>query len=149
MHFACIDHSVKKDNDKTAPVIIKTKPGAIIKDTLSINSKSAVFYEPDSIQLEHIKAANPTNVFDATMHEYESQVRNAKAYFHEHWPNIKIIDAKNFRYLRFIKTNGQIELIDLDTKNDAVGLFLFDPQKSPALVDMMNIDSVVPNYFSK
>jgi len=145
----CADSPQHAKEKQPAMPAIKTKPGAVTKDSLNVSSIAAVFYEPDSVQLENIKAANDKNIFDATMHEYASQVRNAKAFLEEHWPNVKIIAAKNVRYLRFIKANGQIEVVDLDTKNDAIGLFLFDPRKSPMLVDMMSIDDQVPNYFSK
>jgi len=46
-------------------------------------------------------------------------------------------------------SNGKVEVIDLNTKNDPCGLFVFNGQKPPLLVDMTNIDTDLGFYFSK
>jgi len=132
--------SIEKEN--------KSKPPSSFTDTMKINSRSAVFYYPDSIQLEKIKAITEKNIFDGSMHEYFYQVKSAHTALKNRWPEIKIIEAKNVRWLQFVKAGQTNEYIDLDAKNDAYGLFVFDPGKSPALLELTNAESEIGFYFS-
>jgi hypothetical protein len=126
-----------------------SKPPATYQDTLFIDKSAAVFYHPDSLQLEKIREVTEEGVFDGSMHEFFNQMRNARLVLVKYWPGIKIIEAKNVRYLLFIKNNNETRWIDLDSKNDAYGLFLFDTKKDPELADMMNIETELPRYFHK
>ena len=127
----------------------KTKPPASFSDTLKISETAAVFYYPDSLQLEKIKAVTDTNIFKSSMHEYFYQMRNARIVFKKSLPEIKIVDARNVRYLLFIYNDSKTDCIDLDSKNDAYGLILFNRQKPPFVSDMTNIESEAGLYFSK
>jgi hypothetical protein len=62
-------------------------------------------------------------------------------------PKLNISEARNIRWLVFQKNNGQKTVIDLDTKNDACGLFLFEPGQDPQYADMMNIETALHRYF--
>lgn len=126
-----------------------SKPPSSFNDTLTIDYSAAVFYAPDSIQLAKIKAITAPQVFDGSMHEYESQFRNSKKVLAADWPQVRITDVTSFRFLRFIKNNQQVSLIDLDTKNDPYGLIVFNKEKEPQLVDMTNVDNELYYYFSK
>ena len=150
---ACINQNEEKKEDKpdvkkeSSPVY--KKPSSNYRDSLHINSPAAVFYHPDSLQLLRIKATMDSTVYDATMHEFFYQMRNARIVIKKNKPGLKIIEAKNCRYLVFHKKDGTAEFIDLDTKNDAYGLFLFNLNKSPLLVDIMNIDTALSFYFEE
>lgn len=138
---ASIDNSKKEQKSVT-------KPPTIFSDTLQIDSKAAVFYYPDSLQLEKIKAGSDTSVFYAIMHEYASQVGYVHIVLKKYWHNINIVEAKKARYLLFIKADKSREIIDLDTKYDPYGLIVFDPQKSPSQLEMTNAESEIGFYFS-
>ena len=127
--------------------IIK-KPGSSFNDTLIIKSNSAVFYVPDSVQMEKIKNINEKEVFDLLIHNCHYQMQNARQVIKKDWPQIKIIETSTHRYLLFEKENKEGKCIDLNDKNDICGLFLFDGKKDPALVDMPNIDTQLHLYFS-
>ena len=127
----------------------QTKPPSNFPDTLKISEPAAVFYYPDSLQLEKIKAVTDTNILKSSMHEYFYQMRNARFVLKKALPETKIIDARNVRYLLFIYINNKTEFIDLDSKNDAFGLILFNRQKPPLVSDMANIESEAGLYFSK
>ena len=127
----------------------KTKPGATGTDSLKVSSSSVVFFEPDSIQLEKIRKITKDEVFKTSVHEYFYMSRNAKAYIQEHRPELKILEAKNFRYIVFTRSDASEEIIDLDKLADAWGMYVFDPKKTPQLSDMMNVDTEIPRYFSK
>jgi hypothetical protein len=76
-------------------------------------------------------------------------MRNARMVINKGWPDIKIIETKNVRYLLFKKNNNDARCIDLDAKGDPYGLFLFDRKHDPVLADMMNIDNELSQYFFK
>ncbi len=132
--------------NKNAP---KEKPASTYSDTLKINSSSAVFYYPDSLQLEKIKSLTGARVYEGSMHEYFFLRRNAHFVIKKNMPQLKIIEAKNVRYLLFINADKSENCIDLDKKNDPYGLFLFDMKTTPQLADMANIDTELGFYFSK
>ena len=138
----------KTSEGKSIKIENKTKPAGSFSDTLKIVSEAAVFYYPDSLQLEKIKAVTEKNIFDGSMHEYFYQIRYAHNVLEKYWPGIKIIEARNVRYLQFIKSDETIEYIDLDTKNDAYGLFVFDPMKKPIQLELTNAESEIGLYFS-
>ncbi len=125
------------------------KPPSSFSDTVGINSSAAVFYSPDSVQLEKIRSVMDSGAFEANMHEFFFLMRNARLVIKKNRPQLNIIEAKNLRYLLFSKTDKTTECLDLDKKPDAYGLFIFDGQKSPQLVDMSNIDTQLGFYFSK
>ena len=148
MIVSCND---RKNNDETdlKEKAILSKPPSNYQDTLAIDFTAAVFYHPDSLQLLKIQQIVDSAVYDATMHEYFYQMRNARIVLNKDWPNIKIIEANKVRYLLFKKRNNEIKMVDLDAKGDPHGLFLFDHEKDPEPADMMNIDTELLRYFSK
>ena len=125
------------------------KPGSSFQDTLHVKLRSAIFYEPDSLQLATIKEVTPKNVYESSMHEYEYQFRNAKNLLNLYWKDVKILEAKNIRYLHFYLLDGGKQTIDLDKFNDAFGLFVFDPTKPPRPIEMTNAGSLIPDYFER
>jgi hypothetical protein len=143
-----------KDNNKTgkkpeSPVMdkqFKPKPGSTYSDTLVIDYSAAVFYHPDSIQLLKLKAQTDFGVFEASMHEFFFQMRNARMVIKKTWHGLRITEAKNYRYLLFIAADNKKHCIDLDTKNDAYGLLVFNRKKPPLIIDMMNIETAVSFY---
>ena len=76
-------------------------------------------------------------------------MRNARIVIKKTWPALKIIESKHYRYLLFMKKDGSKECIDLDKYDDMYGLFVFDANQSPELVDMMNIETQVSFYLKR
>ena len=147
---ACVNSTGKNETTLTRPIASpkkKTKPPASFSDTLTIGSKSAVFYYPDSLQLEKLKSILDTSVFEAITHEYFYQFRYLHTVLKKYWPQVKIVEARNVRYLLFIKANGSAEIIDLDTKDDPYGLFVFDTRKKPDQLELTNVESEIGFYF--
>lgn len=128
---------------------ILQKPPGSYPDSLIINYPVAVFYYPDSLQLEKIKAMTDSVIFESTMHELFYQMRNSRIVLHKTYPQLKIVDAKNVRFLLFKPAVGKNHLIDLNSKNDPYGLIVSDGHKSPRLLDMTNIESELGFYFTK
>ena len=133
--------NVKSDNKDS----ILRKPFSSFSDTITIDFPAAVFYNPDSLQLEKIKAITDTMIFESTMHDCLYQQRYSRIVLLRNWPKIKIIEIRNVRYILFKPVN---ECIDLNNENDPCGIFIFDGRKKSRLVDMTNIDSELGRYYT-
>ena len=125
------------------------KAASTYQDTLIIQTPAAIFYHPDSLQLLKIKAQSDSIFYEGSMHEYFYQMRNARIVIHKTWPQLSIIESKNYRYLLFTKKDGSKDCIDLDKKNDPFGLFVFNTQKPPLPVDMTNIETDISFYINE
>lgn len=149
---SCADSSQQTEKKKEGNRQInkvRTKPPSSFSDTVIVDFPVAVFYNSDSIQLKKIKAVTDPMIFEGTMHDCFYQMRNSRNVLKQYYPKVKVKEMVNGRYILFKKANGQAEIIDLNTKNDPCGLFIFDGLKSPLLVDMTNIDTNLGFYFSK
>ncbi|MDP4284741.1 MAG: hypothetical protein Q8891_09970 [Bacteroidota bacterium] len=150
--FACNHTPGNKNKDKSKASMERQflqKPPSSFGDTLAIQFPSAVFYQPDSLQLEKIKSVNNKMVYESLTHNCFYQMRNARMVLKKYWPQIHVIETSKARYLLFIKANKKTTCIDLNSKNDICGILLFDGKKEPELVDMMNIDTGLEFYFKK
>lgn len=127
----------------------KNKPPGSFSDTVNIIVPSAVFFHPDSLQIEKIKSITDTGIFKSTMHEIFYQMRYSRIFIKKHYPHIKIIEVTRARFLLFEKAGGRKEFIDLNTINDPGGLFIFDRFKAPHLADMTNVETELGFYFAQ
>lgn len=152
LFYSCNSGNENKNTDppKAIPIAEKlSKPPSSFTDTLVITSLSAIFYNPDSLQLEKIRGILKKNVFESLTHEYFYQMRNARMELKKYWPQIKIIESSKARFLLFIKADKTKELADLNTYQEFSGMILYDPAKEPVQVDMMNMGTEVANYLKK
>ena len=125
------------------------KPPSSFSDTLVINEKAAVFYSPDSLQLEKIKSVNEKMIFESMQHDCFYEMRNARLVLKKYWPQIGIIESSRARYFLFRKADKSEQIIDLNTIGDMCGLFLFEKTKNAEIADMANIDTELGFYFAK
>jgi len=125
------------------------KPGTENSDTLTITPPSAVFFMPDSVQLGKIKSALDTLHYENDTHDCFYQMRNARNVLKEYWPQIRIVETSEARYLYFVDQSKPGVLVDLNSRNDMCGIYLFSKEKDPLFIDMMNIDTQLSLYFSK
>jgi hypothetical protein len=142
------NNTTKHDNSIIAPGVYK-KPPSAFNDTLVIKGKAAVFFNPDSVQLNNIKAMTESRVFDSDCHDCFYQMRNARNVIKQYWPELPIIETSAARYLLFIKADKGSACTDLNSLGAMCGIILFDPQKAPELIDMMNIDTALRFYYEK
>ncbi|MEO7531489.1 MAG: hypothetical protein ABIS69_08760 [Sediminibacterium sp.] len=124
------------------------KPKSSFPDTIQINYPAAVFYRPDALQLESLKAVTDSMVLESTMHQLFYQMRNARIVLKKYHPTIKIVEVVNARWLLFILKNGVKKYIDLDKNNDPEGLYIFNVKKEPLVVDMMNVETELGFYLA-
>ncbi|MCC7402744.1 MAG: hypothetical protein IT214_14790 [Chitinophagaceae bacterium] len=136
-------------NNSTVISVQYKKPPSGLTDTLAINYVAAIFFKPDSIQLEKIKSIKEKNIYETEVHNCFFLLHNARQVINKYWPGVHITETSKVRYLLFVKTDKRKTIIDLDNKNDDCGIILFNRKKDPELVDMMNIDTALGFYFGK
>jgi hypothetical protein len=150
--YSCTNTESSKKNKTEIPATPRAvqykKPSSSFSDTLVINRISAVFYNPDSLQLNKIQAITKKELYETNVHNCFYLMRNARMVLKTYWPQIHIIETCEYRYLLFIKADNRQTCIDLDTKEDMCGILLFNRKKEPELIDMMNIDTALGFYFS-
>jgi hypothetical protein len=138
----------KGESTTRAKPDIRKKPASGFKDSLYIARPSAVFFQPDSTQMEKIKAVNETMIYESLTHDCYYQMQNARLVIERNWPSIQVIVDSNSRWLVFKKLNANT-IIDLDKINNICGIYLFDGAKEPVRIDMTNIDSELGFYFKR
>jgi len=116
------------------------------QDTLLVDNKSAIFYVPDTLQIENIKkkigeenfytAADDYVFYDGLAHHFLDSLK---------MPIRNIIGPK---VLKFIKKDKSYSSIRLDTVQEFWGLYFFDPTKKEVKVDMTDIKNEYAKYFN-
>ena len=125
------------------------KPGSSYQDTLIFDKPAAVFYAPDSLQLEKIKETTEKWMFDGLMHEYEFQFFYSRKILKRDWPQLEIMETNKARYLSFPDGNGNRDVIDLDKFGEPYGLIIFNGRKKASPIDMPNIEYLLPQYIAQ
>ncbi len=62
------------------------KPPSSFEDTVIVDRESAVFFNPDSLQLEKIKSVNDVNVYETMTHDCYYMMQNARNVIRKQWP---------------------------------------------------------------
>lgn len=138
---------IETPKNTTSSITPYKKPASSFNDTLVISNISAVFFNPDSSQLGRIKIVLKKDEYETEVHNCFYLIRNARLVIKKYWPQVHIVEISQARYLLFVKTDKSKILVDLNTKNDMCGIFLFNRKKDPELIDMMNIDTALEFYF--
>jgi hypothetical protein len=126
---------------------VNKKPGTGFTDSVYFDKLVAVFYKPDTVQLEKIKNVTNPMVFNSMVHENFYLMRNARIVLQKYYPHVKIVEATKCRFLLFAVEGKKTTRVDLNERNDAFGLFLSDGKNEPKQVDMNNIDTELGFYF--
>lgn len=124
-----------------------TSPAGNNSDTLTINSRSAVFFQPDSLQIENRKKEAGEANFRAGAGDYIYYINTSVDYLGKQ--ALPVLDAKDMKYLRFVSANGVVKLVKLDTLPDLWGIYLFDPRNSPYYADIIEIEEEFKAYFKE
>jgi hypothetical protein len=157
--FSCTT-SDKKQERKPGTLVspTSTKPkGRIIKngittetsllegDTLTIAKTAAVFYQPDSLQIQkRMKRVGETD-FRIGMDDYIYSVNTSVEFLQKQ--GLPVFDAKSKKYLKFVSPGKEAQIVRLDTLQELWGMYLFDPKKKPLAVDMTVIEDEYKNYY--
>jgi hypothetical protein len=150
---SCSGGSSQTSPDKQNPVTpkrdLRKKSPSSFQDSLIVKSRSVIFFEPDSLQMEKIKMVNDKAIFESLTHDCFYQMKYARTVLEKYWQSVPVLFASKIRWLIFIKSNGADSTIDLNKIDPICGVYLFDPQKNPARIDMTNIETQLHFYFGK
>lgn len=117
----------------------------IITDTLIINTKSATFYTPDSLQVaKRMKEVGEEN-FRAGADDYMYYMHVSIDYLEKH--GIPVISAKHKKYISFNMPGQPASIVKLDTLKDLWGIYLFNPGQAPHFTDILAIEDEYKAYF--
>ena len=114
-------------------------------DTLIIDRKAAVFFQPDSLQKEKRMKEVGEKDFRAGADDYIYYI-NISAEFLEK-QGLPVMNAKTKKYLEFVTTDKKVELVKLDTLRELWGMYFFDPTKRPYYADITEIEEEYKSYF--
>ena len=155
LFFACNESQVAITVNQTSKLVAMknqetpkfNKIPSSNSDTLFIMEPTAVFYQPDAIQFEKIKGSMAPAAFQSQTHEFHFQARNAKIVIKRDWPNLKIKEHQQCRFIKFTKKEGDTQVVDLNKFIDFSGIVLFGDKKTPRQIDMMNIETELYYYY--
>ncbi len=146
--LSCSD-SKRQSASHDTPVNIKNKPVSGYTDTLRIDFPAAIFYTIDSIQLVKSKPITDTMIVESLLHDCYYQIRNARIVLKQFYPQVRIVDVKNTRFLLFEMSSGEKQYLDIDTFKDPCVMFIFNRDKKAEPVDMTNIETQLGFYFNR
>ena len=132
-------------NTNSAKTQIEAQTTPVDTDTLTIDRKAAVFYQPDSLQMEHRMKEVGEADFRAGADDYIYYVNTSAEYLEK--KDLPVLDTKNKKYLKFILADKQVQVIKLDTLEELWGMYLFDPKKKAYAADMTIIEDEYKSYY--
>ena len=124
---------------------IEPQPFPLDTDTLTIDRKTAVFYQPDSLQMEKRMKKVGEADFRAGADDYIYYVNTSAEYLEKE--GLPVLDAKNKKYLKFVLANKRVQVIKLDTLEELWGMYLFDPKKKAYAADITIIEDEYKSYY--
>jgi len=114
-------------------------------DTLVVTQNAAVFYEPDSLQMERRKKEVGEENFYIGADDYLFYLNETYEYLEKE--NLPILLTQNKKYVKFVGADSKATLIKLDTLSELWGVFFFDIKKAPQQVDMTMIEEEYKSYY--
>jgi hypothetical protein len=108
-------------------------------DTLFIDRRCAVLYEPDSLQIKKAKKEWGEDTFYLGADDYLWYMHGAAEYLDSQ--KLKIVNAKSEKYLLFRSPAAGITLIKKDTLQELWGVFLFNPSRGIRKADITSIET--------
>jgi hypothetical protein len=143
--------SCAPDKDKTKPANPKVSlKGKILhassNDTLTINTRTAVFVEQDSTMIQKRRHALGDHDFQIGLDDYAYYAQEAFNYFEKN--NIPFKEARGKSFIRFVNENGATQIIRVDSLEELWTIWLFQPGKEARRADMTDIEQECRQYFT-
>lgn len=103
-------------------------------DTLVIENRSAIIYEPTDERINKLKKEVGEEDFYIAADDYLFYLNDSYKYLESQ--KMKIVMTKNDKVLKFILADKSITTIKLDLEKEIWGIYLFDPKQKPKKIDM-------------
>jgi hypothetical protein len=141
--------SCSNDKEHKSPNTESREPPSIFhkpndKDTILIDQESAVFYSPDTIQIEQRKAEVGEENFYIGADDYLWYLHESQQYLEK--VNFPTIFVEGKKILKF-KSPNKTTLIRLDSLRELWGVYLFKPGKAPYFADIVSMEQEFEKYF--
>jgi hypothetical protein len=114
-------------------------------DTLVISSKTAVAYEPDTTRIKQAKARDGEENFYVGADDYIFYINESSEYLQK--KGLPVLNVRDKNYLKFISSDKSVTLVKLDTLSGLWGMYFFQPDKKPRLVNIASISEEYKNYY--
>jgi hypothetical protein len=114
-------------------------------DTMMIDKRSAVFYTPDSLQMERRIQQIGEDTFRMGMGDYLQIMNEAATYLES--AKLPLVFANEKRLLIFKNEKGLVQMINTDTLPDMWGIYLFDPSRQSKFIDIGEAEKEYKAYF--
>jgi len=114
-------------------------------DTLVIDKNAAVYYIPDSNQMEKWKAKVGEQDFATIADDWSAYMNSSKEYLQT--TVLPVQDASGKKVLKFVKADKSVTLVGLDTLTNFWGYYLFSTSKEPEFVDIITMEDSYKKYF--
>ncbi|HWR33942.1 MAG TPA: hypothetical protein VN451_10460 [Chitinophagaceae bacterium] len=114
-------------------------------DTLTIDKNAAVFYSPDSAQMEKWKKTVGEKDFETVADDWSFYMNSTSEYLQT--TTTPVENASDKKVLKFVKTDKSITLVRLDTLSNYWGVYLFTPAKEPKYADLTMMQDEYKSYF--
>lgn len=127
-------------NKTSEPIQVSLKT----TDTLIINNKSAVIFEPTENSINKRKKEIGEEVFYIGADDYLFYLDQSITFLEKQ--EINIVQTKNNRILKFISEDKSEIIINLNSEEQIWGIYLFDPKWKPKKIDMTATEEEFKEY---
>lgn len=140
--FNEINDQLKSPHDTvSAPREISMESG----DTLIIYERSAVMYQPDSVQLEQFRGRVGDEHYRIGLDDNLNLLHQSEEYLTQR--NCPVITSGARKYLRFVLNDQSSRLVNLNKVDNLWGIILFDPSKPPQHADISDMETEYQRFF--
>lgn len=116
----------------------------VSNDTIIIESKCAVIYEPTEKYIEKSKKDVGEENFYVGADDFLFYISEANEYLES--KKIKIITTENDKILKFISNNKRVAIVKPDLEKELFGIYLFDPKQDPKKINITAISDEFESY---
>ncbi len=114
------------------------------KDTLVINSKCALVYEPTEKNIEKRKKEVGEEDFYVGADDFLYYINESTEFLKS--KNVTIVTTENDKKLKFILNDGSVVIKNLDLEKDIFGIYLFDTKSEPKKIDIVSTKEEYETY---
>jgi hypothetical protein len=115
------------------------------KDTLFVTTRSAISVWLDTATLEKRRKQYGDDSFYTVSDDEVYYSSQADSVLRSH--KLPIIDAREYKYLKFVQYNKLSKVIKVDTLSFIHTVYLFDPSKMPLNVDVTDIENEYNEFY--
>ena len=134
--------TVRSKSNSNATTI---KNESLNNDTLIVNNKSAVIYQPDSLTIEQLKTkmgeedfytvADDNNFYLSTSIEHLEKLK------------IPVLNLQGKKFIQFTALDKKPVIMRVDTITGLGNIYLFEPGKQPYKADITSMDTEAKAYY--